>query len=152
VQVTPVASASGSADFEITIVPELPPGRHEAQIILSTDDAEYPSLLVPVSVIKRAHQRWWTSPSELLFDANTGWQRRLTVQDRQGEKLVVLKVDATIPGVTGRVVAQKEAAVTLEVTAQVGAVPQSGDLLLYVTGTNQPVRIPVRILADERRR
>lgn len=152
VQVVPVASASGSAVFEVNVVPELAPGRHEAQIILTTNDAEYPSILVPVSIIKRSHQRWWTSPSELHFDANTGWQRRLTVQDRQGTKVVVHKIDATLPGLTGRVLSQKEAAITLEVTAQASAVPQSGELLLYVAGTNQPIRIPVRILADQRRR
>lgn len=152
VQVTPVASASGSAVFEITIVPDLPPGRHEAQIILTTNDAIYPSLLVPVSIIKRSHQRWWTSPSELRFDANTGWQRRLTVQDRQGENVVVHKVDATIPGVTGRVLSQKGSSVTLEVTARATGVPQLGELVLYVADTNQPIRIPVRVLADERRR
>jgi len=136
--------------INVTITPSLPVGRHDAQIEITTDDPEYPTLLVPVTINKRASQRWLTTPVELRFDASTGRQRRLTVRDSRGQPVSLGRIEATIPGVTAQVQPPTAAAATVLVTITPMATLREGELLLYVEGETAPLRVPIRVAPDER--
>ena len=136
--------------FNITITPSLPVGRHEAHLAINTDDPEYPTLLVPVTIIKRASQRWLTSPVDLRFDAVTGRHRRLTVRDGQGQGVAISHIAATIPGVTAQVQGRTSTAATVLVTVAPSATLLEGELLLHLEGETSPLRIPIRVAPDER--
>jgi hypothetical protein len=76
---------------------DYPVGRHEETVDLVTDDAAYRTLKVPVTIVKRGHERVTVSPDEITLHGDKGQpvaSQLLRVRDSGNEGVVVERVTA----------------------------------------------------------
>jgi hypothetical protein len=88
--------------IRLEVAADFPEGRHDEILDIYTDDAAYHELKVPVTVIKRSHQRLAVLPAQVSVTAAPGQEvpsRLLRVQDSQGQDVVIAGVTADHPAV-----------------------------------------------------
>jgi hypothetical protein len=86
----------------LEIADTLPPGKHDEQVVLFTDDPDYRELRVAVSVVRRGVKRVSVLPNsvEVVASAQEPAPRRLlTVRGAKGEPVVIDRVEADDPAV-----------------------------------------------------
>jgi hypothetical protein len=89
----------------LTVAAELPEGRYDESIEIITDDAAYPSLKVPVTVVKRSQQRYTATPREVALSAPSMQpipSRIVLLRDSQNQQVPVEKVVVDHPAITCR--------------------------------------------------
>ncbi len=95
----------GHASYKIviTVAAELPAGRHEEIVGLLTDDAGYPEVRIPVTILKEIKGAVTVSPNPVTITAVPGQStlsRLVLVRDPEGSEVVVEKVTADDPAIT----------------------------------------------------
>jgi hypothetical protein len=89
----------------LTVAAELAEGRYDESIEIITDDAAYPSLKVPVTVVKRSQQRYSATPREVTLTAASMQpipSRIVLLRDSENQEVAVEKVVIDHPAITCR--------------------------------------------------
>mgnify|MGYP001197185628 CR=1 FL=1 len=147
VRVAPRPGAPGAPwTADVTVSADFKPGRHEEYISIGTDDRDYPVLIVPLTINKRAQQRWLVAPVQVHFDAGSGPRKLVTLRDGQGGTVSVPQVESPPPAVTVAVQRQGGASCTLAVVVGETAAAIEGEIVVHIAGIPEPARIPIRVL------
>ncbi len=129
---------------------DLPPGRHEAQVVIHTDDPEYRELRIPVVVVRRERQRYSAVPSTVTLiasDSQPAPSRMVTIRDTQSEPLRIERVTADHPAICCEWAQGASSAVTVKITLDRAAL--AGEKLdtrvqvVLQAASNPQVTIPV---------
>ncbi len=83
----------------------LPPGQHDGQLAIHTNDPDYPTLLVPIQITRRVRQRIAATPADISLVASATSptpSRVLTLGDSQGQTLVIERIEADDPAISCR--------------------------------------------------
>ncbi len=125
-----------------------PPGRHDEVLTVHTDDPGYPTLEVPVTVVKRAPGRVQVQPKSIVFLLAAGQDSRRSVvlSDGQGQPVVVESVSADHEALACAVSAGPPATVTIRVDG--GKLPAGGLSSTVRVRLSAPVRETVVIPVD----
>src|SRR5262249_10585455 len=88
--------------FRVHVADDFPEGRHDATVLIYSDDPDYRELKVPVTVVKRSRQRLAATPGEVRLTAPAGQpipSRIVLVRDEKGQPVVIEKIEAEDPAV-----------------------------------------------------
>jgi hypothetical protein len=89
----------------LEVAADYPEGRHDEVLDIITDDPTYPDLRVPLTIVKRGRKRLSAAPNPVALPAGPGQQapaQLVLVRDRDGQPVVVDRVDADDPAVSCR--------------------------------------------------
>jgi hypothetical protein len=95
---SPTSGASGPQMqlLRAVVAADHPEGRHEHTLSLFTDDADYPELRVPITVVKRGSQGVQVLPSSISFD-RTSASRLVRLRSAGESAIVIDRVEASHP-------------------------------------------------------
>lgn len=153
-EVGPAPTLAGSparGELTLTIREGFPEGKHEERVTLITDDAEYPRLVIPVTVTRKPTARFTATPMALQF-SREGSERTpsklITLRDALGQPLHIERLEADHPALTAEVVKQETGYAVVRVTVDRGKTAQAPDVVrlrVWLAEQPQPVSIPVRL-------
>jgi len=89
--------------IHVRVSPETRPGRHEDHLIIHTDDADYPQLVVPVTLTMRSKQRMTALPSSVEWILGPDQQkatRLVTLRDSQLQTHIIDSASTDHPALT----------------------------------------------------
>jgi hypothetical protein len=112
------ADGSWSQRIKIVVGPNCPPGRHDDQLTIYTNDPQYPELTVPVTLLNGSAYRCTAVPQELTFLGVAGKSlpaRIALIRDNQNGKVVVKNATGDDPAIQCRWAAGPENLATLKV-------------------------------------
>jgi hypothetical protein len=118
----PTRDAKGHTNWRIrlAVADDYPDGRYEEMLDVYTDDPRYRDIRVPVTVIKRAQQRFAATPSEVVLVAPEGQpfpSRMVLIRDDQGQPVHIDQVLCNDPAITGQWTQGPGAMATLRIRA-----------------------------------
>jgi hypothetical protein len=125
-------------------------GRHEEEVILTTDDPQYPQLQFPVRIIKRSRQRFIALPKEVELQHSATQpllSRIVTIRDQQSQPLTIDRMETSHPGLKAEVVSTQGASASLRISlseSALSSVPFTGQVIVHFRGTTEKLTIPVR--------
>ncbi len=142
-----VAEPQPQYAVQVSVREDLPAGRHDHEVLIYTNDAAYPVLRVPVSVVKKTKARFVASPYLVSLTPNVAASRQVTIRDQHGQGAVVERIEAS-PGlavsVTNQAVASVSLLVALEKT-QSRETPFDAEVKVYLKDVRDPVKILVNV-------
>jgi hypothetical protein len=98
---------------------DLPPGRHDEQLTIYTDDPLYRELKVSIIAFRRARQRYTATPPAVALYASPGEMivsRVVAIRDQQGQQVVIDQVVSDDPSISCQWSREPSAAATVKVT------------------------------------
>jgi hypothetical protein len=103
----PMRDPQGRTSQRVTlkVAPDYPPGRHQEELHLYTNDAPYPELKVPVTIIRVDNRRLTAAPQEVQLNGPTGSplpSRLIRIRDNQDSEVVIAKIVVDEPAVVCR--------------------------------------------------
>jgi hypothetical protein len=107
--------------IRVHVADDFPEGRHDEIVAIYTDDLGYRELKVPVTVVKRSRQRVTAAPGEVRLVAPAGQaipSRIVLLRDREGQPVVIEKIDAEDPAVVCTWASGPNAMATLRVRVE----------------------------------
>lgn len=132
--------------LQVSVREDLPTGRHDHEVIIHTNDATYPVLRVPISIVKKAKARFVVSPYLVSLSPSLSASRQVTIRDQHGEGVQIERIEAS-PGLTVSMTNQSAASVSLLVAVEkTFAQPTPCDAVVKVYLKNLPD--PVKILVN----
>jgi hypothetical protein len=139
---------------QLTVGADLTGGRHEEILSLFTNDAAYPEIKIPVTVVKRSKQRLSATPSriELTLRPGAGPPARIVlIRDQENQQVEVETATADNPAITCRWAKGPGAMTTLRVQVDPAQILdptwQSTVRVQILKPTRQTLLIPVTITA-----
>jgi hypothetical protein len=133
--------------LHLTIRDDLPPGLHDHEIVVHTDDPAYPALRIPIKIQKKARARYVASPFLVMLAQGVSPSRQVTIRDQQGEGLTIERLEVT-QGLTAALAGQGATSATLQVALdpnQKVQTPYNGEVKVHIKGQVQPVRVLVNV-------
>src|SRR5207249_11297012 len=103
----PTQDAKGHTTWKIhlAVADDYPDGRHEEILNVSTDDPRYRDLRIPVTILKRAPQRFAATPSDVVLVGAAGQpfpSRLILIRDEQGQRVHIDQVLSDDPAITAQ--------------------------------------------------
>lgn len=135
---------------QLNVKEGFPEGRHEEEVILTTNHPAYPLLHFPVKIVKRSRQRFTAMPSTVEFYFSSGeppLSYKVTIRDQKGEPLAIERLETSHPDLKAEVTATQGSSATLQVSLTVQALargPFTGHVIVIFRGTAERLTIPVR--------
>jgi hypothetical protein len=142
-----VAEPQPQYALQVSVRDELPPGRHDFEVIVHTSDPAYPVLRVPISVNKKAKARFVASPYLVILSPRISANKQVTIRDQHGQGVVIDRIEAS-PGLTVSVTNQAAASMTLLVAlekTQPKELPYDAEVKVYLKDLPEPVKILVNV-------
>ncbi|MBL8824194.1 MAG: DUF1573 domain-containing protein [Planctomycetia bacterium] len=131
--------------LQVNVREDIPTGRHDHEVIIYTDDAEYPVLRIPISVVKKAKSRYVVSPYLVSLSRSVAASRSVTVRDQHGQGVDIERYEAS-PGLIVNMTAQAAASVTLQIKLDASQeVPADAKVSLFLRGQTEPLKILVNV-------
>jgi hypothetical protein len=136
--------------LKLAVLESLPPGRHDDQVVIHTDDERYRELRVPVSVIKKAKQRYAASPTNVSVVASRlqpAPSRQISIRDPQGQPVTIDRVLADHAAISCDWAREPQAPATVKIAVDskklAGTSNLTSQVKVYVKQQIEPVIIPV---------
>jgi hypothetical protein len=135
---------------EVQVQSGFPEGRSEEEVILTTDDPQYPELRFLVKVVKRSQARFTALPKEVELHRSEHaplLSRVVTLRDAQGQPLTVDRIETSHPALTAVVVSRQRGSTMLRIGLEgqtLGQNPFTGVVTVTFRGTTERLTIPVR--------
>jgi hypothetical protein len=136
----------GRSVFKIALhtAEDMPPGRHEEQLVIYTNDSLYREIRVPFVVIKEATRRIRAMPSEVTLNA----PRMVRLRDDQNQPIHIESLAADHPAISSQWAPGPENQATIKLALDSAQTPGSGGTASVRVQISSPVRemlvIPVR--------
>lgn len=141
----PQADPQPQYALKVSVRDDLPPGRHDHEIIVYTSDPTYPALRIPISIVKKAKARFVASPMLVSLTPGATASRPVTVRDQQGQVLALERVEAS-PGLVVTVANQATSSVTIHVALDPKQKETGdGEVRVFVKGQADPVKVLVNV-------
>jgi len=141
----PQADPQPQYALKVSVRDDLPPGRHDQEIIVYTSDPTYPALRIPISIVKRSRARFVASPILIALSPSGMTSRPVTVRDQQGQGLVIERIE-TSSGLVATLVNQATSSAMLNVALD----PKQkdigdGEVRVFIRGQTAPVKVLVNV-------
>ncbi|HMP18269.1 MAG TPA: hypothetical protein PKD72_14690 [Gemmatales bacterium] len=133
--------------IKLNVREDLPPGRHDHEVLVYTSDATYPVLRIPISVVKKQKARYVISPMLVSMSPSLVPQKTVTLRDQHGQNVQVERIEAS-RGIRVTTVNQAAVSVTLQINLEPGLEqnpPLDADVKIYVRGQKEPVKLLINI-------
>lgn len=144
------ASITSATTAQLNVKEGFPEGRHDEEVILTTDDPAYPLLHFPVKIIKRSRARFAAMPSTVELYGGSGeplLERVVTIRDQKGQPMTIERLETSHPDLKAEVKATQETSAMLHVSLGLQALvrgPFTGHVTVIFRGTAERLTIPVR--------
>ncbi len=146
-----LAGTPAQGEIKLSIKEGFLDGRHEERVTLTTDDPEYPKLVIPVTVIRKPSARFAATPTVLQFSREGSEpkpNKLVTIRDAKGEALKIERIEADHPAVAAELVKQEVGFATLKVTldrSKAKETPPLARVWIQIAGQATPLSVPVQI-------
>lgn len=134
----------------VTLAGNFPVGTTEAEVILYTDDGEYPQLRVPITVIRKPPTAVAVAPRLAVLAANSPGEnpsRVITLRDQVGCGLKLERIDCSDPALTAEVRGRSESTLTLQLRLHRKHQGTNdrfrGEVRIAIQGVAEPIVVPV---------
>lgn len=142
-----VAEPQPQYAVQVSVREDLPPGRHDHEVVIYTNDPTYPVLRVPISVVKKTKARFVASPYLVSLSPKVVASKQVTIRDQHGLGAVIERVEAS-PGIAVSVTNQAAASVTLLVALEKMLprdTPFDAEVKVFLKDVADPVKILVNV-------
>lgn len=140
-----VAQPQPQYALEVKVREDIPTGRHDHEVIIHTDDADYPVLRIPISVVKKAKSRYVVSPYLVTLSKSVAASRSVTIRDQHGQGIEIERCEAS-PGLSVNMTAQAAASVTLLIKLDPAQeAPADAKVNVFLRGLAEPVKVLVNV-------
>jgi Protein of unknown function (DUF1573) len=157
-RVTGVAASSPGLHAEIvpagvrlSVAADCPEGRHAETVTLTTDDADYPTIKLPVTVFREPKRRVIAAPARATVVAGGGALVQLRAAD--GTAVQVESIETSVPALTCRWAAGPNERATVRIgldRSKWDGRPFAGEVRVKLAApAGETVTIPVSVRADD---
>jgi hypothetical protein len=154
-RVTGVAASSPGLQAEVvpagvrvSVAADCPEGRHAETVTLTTDDADYPTIKLPVTVFREPVRRTTATPARATLVA--GGSALVQLRAADGTAVKVESIEASLPALTCRWAAGPNERATVRIgldRSKWDGKPFAGEVRVRVQG--ETLTIPVSARSDE---
>jgi hypothetical protein len=137
-----LASIENDASIRVAVTTDCPAGRHAATVTITTDDAEYREIKLPVTIVRESRQPLTATPARVTLVA--GASALVQLRDATGRAVQIESVEPSHPALTCRWAAGPGNFATLRIGLD-RSKWAGGDLSaeVRVKGNGQTLTIPV---------
>ncbi len=141
--------------IHLEVAADYPDGRHDEVLHIYTDDARYPDLRVPLTIIKRFRQRLAATPSQVTLEAPPGQpfpSRIVLIRDNNNQEVIIDHVMTDDPAIVCRWAKGPNAMATLKVQVDRGQLHGSSLQSAVHVQISKPIRetLTIPVICSEK--